>query len=104
MSNKGETAEDQFQGTISKFPPPPKKTKPLLVYVLHKTQKIRHFHVLVVKKRQRNVQKNCDTRTKLLSCLWNLSLPDILVAVASLDLKDPLRSNDATAGRERQRQ
>ena len=68
MSNKGETAEDQFQGTISKFPPP-KKTKPLLVYVLHKTQKIRHFHVLVVKKRQRNVRKNCDTRTKLLSCL-----------------------------------
>ena len=23
MSNKGETAEDQFQGTISKFHPPP---------------------------------------------------------------------------------
>ena len=41
MSNKGETAEDQFQGTISKFPPPPqKKTKPLLVYVLHKTSSL----------------------------------------------------------------
>ena len=24
MSNKGETAEDQFQGTTSKFPPPKK--------------------------------------------------------------------------------
>ena len=27
MSNKGETAEDQFQGTISKFPPPQKKNE-----------------------------------------------------------------------------
>ena len=27
MSNKGETAEDQFQGTMSKFHPPPQKNE-----------------------------------------------------------------------------
>ena len=57
LSNKGETAEDEFQGTISKFQKKTKQKTPLLVYVLHKTQIIRHFHFLVVKKRQGNVQK-----------------------------------------------
>ena len=46
-----------------------KKKTPLLVDVLHKTQIIRHFHFLVAKKRQGNVQKNCDKRAKLLSRL-----------------------------------
>ena len=39
----------------------------LLVYVLHKMS--RHFHVVVVQKRERNVQKKCDARAKLLFCL-----------------------------------
>ena len=30
---------------------------------------IRHFHVVVVQKRERNVQKKCDARAKLLFCL-----------------------------------
>ena len=32
MSNKGETAEDQFQGTISKFPPPKKRSRCLFTF------------------------------------------------------------------------
>ena len=67
LSNKGETAEDEFQGTISKLKK--KKKTLLLVDVLHKKQIVRHFHFLVVKKRQGNVQKNCDTRAKLSSCI-----------------------------------
>ena len=55
MSNKGETAEDEFQGTISKSPP--QKNTPLLVYVLHKTQKIRHYHVLVAEKTAKKCTK-----------------------------------------------
>ena len=43
------------------------KISSLLVYVLHKRE-IRHFHVLVVQKRERNVQKS----GKLLFCLLNL--------------------------------
>ena len=33
---------------------------------------IRHFHVTVVQKRERNVQKKRDARAKLLFCLLNL--------------------------------
>ena len=44
---------------------------------------IRHFHVVIVKKRQRNVQK----KRKLLFCLLNLLFfLDVLVAVVSLNL------------------
>ena len=35
---------------------------------------IRQFHVAVVQKRQRNVQKECDARAKLLFCPLNLLL------------------------------
>ena len=33
---------------------------------------IKHFNVVVVRKRQRNVQKKRDARAKLLFCLLNL--------------------------------
>ena len=48
----------------------------MLVYVLHKRE-VRHFHVLVVQKRERNVQKIA----KLLFCLLNLFFFYLLVAV-----------------------
>ena len=35
-------------------------------------REIRHFHVVVVKKRQRKVKKKCDARIKLLFCLLDL--------------------------------
>ena len=35
-------------------------------------REIRHVHVVVVQKRERNVQKKCDARAKLLFCLLNL--------------------------------
>ena len=36
--------------------------------------KIKQFHIVVVRKLQRNVQKKCATRAKLLFCLLNLLL------------------------------
>ena len=48
--------EAKFQMTISKLRKR-SKISSLLVYVLHKRQ-IGHFHVLVVQKRERNVQKS----------------------------------------------
>ena len=36
-------------------------------------REIRHFHVVVVQKRETNVQKKCDARAKLLFCLLNFS-------------------------------
>ena len=52
--------------------------------------KIRHFHVVVVQKQERNVQKKCDARAKLLFCfLKPIVFVDVLVAVASLNLKVP---------------
>ena len=48
--------EFEFQGTIFKFRKQ-NKISSLPVYVLHKHE-IRHFHVVVVQKRQRNVQKS----------------------------------------------
>ena len=71
-------------------------------------REIRHFHVVVVKKRQRNVEKKkCDARAKLLFCLLDLlhlflclllllscycccfCYFDVLVTVASLNLEVP---------------
>ena len=48
--------EAEFQVTISKLRKR-NKISSLLVYVLHKRE-IRHFHVVVVQKRERNVQKS----------------------------------------------
>ena len=65
----------------------------LLVYVLLKRE-IRHFHVVVVQKREKKCTNKCDAREKLLFCLyyllfffffWTFSLPS-----ASLDLKVPI--------------
>ena len=50
-------------------------------------REIWHFHVVVVQKRLRNVQKKYAARAKLLFCLLNLLFFHVLVAVASLDLK-----------------
>ena len=65
----------------------------MLVDVLHEMRN-KHFHVVVVQKQQRNVQKKCDARAKLLFCLLNQFYSfyyfDVLVAVASLDLKVPI--------------
>ena len=62
----------------------------MLVYVLRKTRN-KHFRVVVLQKQQRNVQKKFDARAKLLFCLLNQFYSfyyfDVLVAVASLDLK-----------------
>ena len=57
----------------------------LLACVLHKRE-IKHFHVAVVQKRQRNVCDACDARAELLFCLLNLMFRDTVV---SLDLKVP---------------
>ena len=50
----------------------------------------KHFHVVVVQKRERNVQKKCDARAKLLFCLKN---PIVFLTFsspsASLDRKVP---------------
>ena len=64
----------------------------MLVYVLHKTQN-RRFHVVVVQKRQRQVQKSV---IHVQSCCLPIKpiffsyFVDVLVAVASLDLKVPI--------------
>ena len=63
----------EFLSTISKFIKR-KKILSLLVYVLHKTCEIRHFHVVVVQWRQRNICKKGDARAKLLCCLVKLLL------------------------------
>ena len=60
------------------------KISSLLVYVLHKRE-VRHFHVLVVQKRERNVQKIA----KLLFCLLNLFFFTFSLPSVSLDLKVP---------------
>ena len=51
-----------------------KKNLSLLVYVLHKKHEIIHFHVTVVQRQQRNVQKKCAARAYFLFCLINLLL------------------------------
>ena len=60
--------ESEIQGTIFKFRKR-NKSSSLLVYVLYKHE-IRHFHVVVVKKQQRNVQKS--VMHVQLFCLLNL--------------------------------
>ena len=58
-------------------------------------REIRHFHFVVVQKRERNVQKKCDARVKLLFCLIKpIVFMDFLVAVASLNFKVPILSDD----------
>ena len=47
--------EGEFQVTIFKLRKR-NKISSLLVYVLHKTREFRHFHVVIVQKRERNVQ------------------------------------------------
>ena len=50
-------------------------------------RKIRHFHVVVAQKRQKNAQKKCDARAKLLFFLLKLLFFIVLVEVGLLDLK-----------------
>ena len=45
-----------------------------LVFPASTKAEIRHFHVVIVQRGQRNIQNNCDTRAKLLFCLINLLL------------------------------
>ena len=52
-------------------------------------REFRHFHVVVVQKRQGNVQKRCDARAKLLFCILTILFLDVIVAVASLNLRAP---------------
>ena len=64
----------------------------MLVYVLHKMRN-KHFHVVVVQKQQRCVQKSV---MHVQSCCLPIKpiffsyFVDVLVAVASLDLKVPI--------------
>ena len=51
-------------------------------------REIRHFHVVVLQKRQRNVQKS--TMYARSYCFAYQTLFYVLVAVASLDLKVPI--------------
>ena len=51
--------------------------------------KIRHFHVVVMQKRQ-ICPKTCEASAKLLFFLLNLLFFDCLVAIASLDRKVPI--------------
>ena len=51
---------------------------------------VRHFDVVVVQWRQRNVQKKRDARANLLFFLINLLLFDVLVTVAVVFARAPL--------------
>ena len=63
LSNvRREPPDLEFQGTIFKFRNR-NKISSFLVY------EIWHIHVVIVQKRQRNVQKKRDARAKLLFCL-----------------------------------
>ena len=64
-----------------------------------KKLKICSFHVVVVQRRQRNVQNKRDARAGLLFCLLILLLFDVAVAVAVAVLVGTLRSDDGD-GRE----
>ena len=68
MSNVGELRSD-FLGTARKF----RKRKKIRrrLFTSSMKRKIRHFHVVVVQSRQRNVQKKRDARAKLLFWLTN---------------------------------
>ena len=77
--------EDEFQGTISAFRKR-NKISSVLVYVLNK-MRIRHFHVVVVQKRQRNVQKKNDARANfLLFCSLNIFFDVASLAEKSFNL------------------
>ena len=67
-----------FQGTISKFRREIKFPRCLFTFSIKR--EIRHFHLMVVQKRKRNVQKKCDVRAKLMFCLLFFLL-DVLVVV-----------------------
>ena len=60
-------------------------------------REIRHFHVLVVQKRQRNVEKRFYARAKLLYCLLEPFFFHVLVAVESLGLKVPINLHISTS-------
>ena len=87
LSNAGKPSWFEFQGTISKSRKI-NKISSLNVYVLHRTRNYRHFHVVVVEKRQRNVQKS--TMYARSYCFAYQTYFYVLVAVASLDLKVPI--------------
>ena len=59
-----------------------KKNCVVFAYFVKRAREIRKFHVLVVQRRLRKVQKKRDTRAKLLLCYLNLLLFAVLVAVA----------------------
>ena len=58
-------------------------------------REIRHCYAVDVHKRQQNVQKKRDACAKLLFCFFKpIALFDVLVAVASSDLKVPLTTSN----------
>ena len=85
----------EFKATISKFRKR-NKISSLLVYVLHKTRNLA-FSGRSRAKTVKKCTKKCGARAKLFILLINLLfftfiffVFDVLVAVASLDLKDPI--------------
>ena len=63
------------------------------LFTFSKKHEIRHFHVVVVQKRERNVQKSVrDARAKLLFCLLPIVFMTFSLPSASLDPKVPINS------------
>ena len=58
------------------------------MFTLSIKREIRHFHVVVLQKRQRNVQKS--TMYARSYCFAYQTFIYVLVAIASLDLKVPI--------------
>ena len=79
--------EFEFRETILKFKKR-NKISSSLVYVLIE-HGIRYFHVVVVQKRQRNVQKSVKHLQSCCFAYETYCFLDVLVAVASLNLKVP---------------
>ena len=78
----------EFLRNIAKFQER-NKISSLLVYILHKTREIGHFHVVVVQIRQRNVQKSVMHVQSCRFSYYTFRCFDILFAVGSLDLDVP---------------
>ena len=85
LSNVGGPSWSGLQGTISKFRREIKFRRCSFTFSI--PGEIRHFHLIVVQKRQRNIKKSV---MRVQSCCFAYYfLVDVLFAVASLDLKIP---------------
>ena len=76
--------EIEFYGTIFKFRKKIKFCHCLFTFSVKR--EIRHFHVVVVQKRRTNVQKSV-MHMQIYCFAYKLLVCEVLVAVASLDLK-----------------